>query len=286
MMNGPIGNYIVLILRLTSMDVDLFQSFRCKTCAALRPCNVLGRVLFARTGRPDRHPWTFVMLEYVNQWAQFSEQLDHRFAKKFWKRQCFYLWRKTLMYTLQASSTSAFDVIDGHSYFCSSSSSTRNSWDERREVCINDTASVVNREKLFSIYELLMNLWNPRLAILGFQDVLLSIKPASLQGPCKYFITAYPPWSHLWSAWRWIGWLFWWVKVQCRPPCFLSRNCQKIRQILFCFVFFQRSTSVFIHCYKFYTLFCTLLWPRSIIVYVLSVKFILSNMYFLLRFLY
>ena len=61
------------------------------------------------------------------------------------------------MYTLQASSTSAFDVIDGHSYFCSSSS-TRNSWDERREVCINDTASVVNREKLFSIYELLMNL--------------------------------------------------------------------------------------------------------------------------------
>ena len=40
---------------------------------------------------------------------------------------------------------------------------------------------------------------------------------------------------------------------------------------VFFFVFFffsQRSTGVFIHCYKFYSVFFTLLWLRSIIVHV------------------
>ena len=37
--------------------------------------------------------------------------------------------------------------------------------------------------------------------------------------------------------------------------------------LFFCFFFSKRSMAVFIHCYKFYSVFFTLLWLRSIIVH-------------------
>ena len=71
------------------------------------------------------------------------------------------------------------------------------------------------------------------------------------------------------------------VLVSQSTKCFLSRNCQKMTNVDIAdfvvdvavvvpvfFFFLQRSTGAFIHCYKFYSVFFTLLWLRSIIVHV------------------
>ena len=47
-----------------------------------------------------------------------------------------------------------------------------------------------------------------------------------------------------------------------------QRTTTTFEMLLLFFFCFKRITSVFIHYYEFYSVFCSLLWPRSMIVYV------------------